>query len=183
MDHGKINRCGPGFERYEYRACGFGRLRFFSNLVSRLSIHSRPRLQTRIRIPKRLRLPPRICLSRYSDADSAATDSISTLGHEPIRIPAYESHAKTGRRAPHRFECRGRWYRVVDTGVIWKDSRPQSSSNASGHTYFSVATADGLQFHLTYKPAPKRRENGSWTVYRKVTYRPISRSTAELSRH
>lgn len=155
----------------------FGRLRlrlFGSPGAGRRSRNGRRHRRSHVTL-RHARQPLSSCLSRYSDADRALGDPVSTFGHEAIRIPAYEERARTGRSAPQRFECKGRWYRVIDTGAVWADSRKGNPSLDFGLTYFSVVTAEGLNFHLVYTPAHKRRENGSWTVHRKITYRPTSR--------
>jgi hypothetical protein len=106
---------------------------------------------------------------------------MSAFSNENARVPLYESRALTGQRPPQRFEWRGDWYRVVDTAAMWYDSRRPGTSNPSfGRSYFSVLTSGGQQFQLSYQPSLKRRENGSWTVYRKVTYRLISKSTGAV---
>ena len=140
-----------------------------------LSPHSRSR---------RTNLPVRLCVTLYTSSTDAVKGRLSAFGHEPLRVPAYEDRALSGKRAPHRFECRGRWYHVTDTSAVWRDSRRlRADSPEHGRSYFAVVTADGHFFQLAFQRNPKKRENGSWTVYPKVTYLRTSRLTgAALSR-
>ena len=146
-------------------------------LLRRLGARFRTRKRRARTIPKRRSKSPRaMCLSLYARSN-LSSDRISAFSNESAHVPAYESRALNGQRAPHRFQWRGRWYRVVDTAAMWGDSRRASkASPMAGRTYFSVLTADGKQFQLSYQPPLKRHENGSWTVYRQVTYRPSSKS-------
>ena len=164
MDDGSIDRSSSGHEYDVDRDCRFVILRLLRSL-------HRP--GKRRRSVRRSYLPRRLTQRSAVDAYrlSCWPDRRSSFAHEIIRIPAYEDRARRGQRAPHRFEWRGQWHRVVDVGAIWADDR----KNHSQRTYYAASTERGDIVQLYYESQGKE---GCWKIYRRVSIRPTSGSSA-----
>lgn len=91
-------------------------------------------------------------------------------------MPGYETAALEGRRAPHRFGWRRRWYRVTEVAASWQDGRQRDAHSPEyGRLYFNVATEPRGLFQI-YFERQTGSAKGRWVLYRQTEIRPVRRS-------
>jgi len=134
------------------------------------SVRQRPARRNTLSWSLRRRTDRELGLAAYRSAN-AWGDRLSQAAQEAVQLPAYEVRALRGEAAPKRFRWRGRWYRVVDVGAIWKaDGPPPTEEPQPRRDYYSVIASPGELYQLYFERPP-----GQWVLYRAVRFRTSGR--------